>query len=136
MRPRLCPTLTRRCHLAKPPDRSFGIVFTVVFGIIGAAPLVGGGALRWWAVVVAALFLVLALLRPRILAPLAHLALDLVSGLRLYPTRRKSGRNVDARPKHNGDFPAKRTLARRELEFRDLGHVPRRLSGHRTRGSR
>jgi hypothetical protein len=28
-------------------DRSFGIVFTVVFAIIGLWPLIGGAPLRW-----------------------------------------------------------------------------------------
>ncbi len=54
-------------------NRSFGIVFTVVFALIGAAPLIGGGAIRWWAVAIGALFLALSLLRPRILAPLNRL---------------------------------------------------------------
>jgi len=51
-------------------DRSFGIVFAVVFAVIGLAPLVAGHALRIWALVVAALFLTAALLRPALLAPL------------------------------------------------------------------
>ena len=54
-------------------DRSFGIVFTVVFGIVGAAPLVGGGPIRWWAVAVAGVFLALSFIRPRTLAPLNRL---------------------------------------------------------------
>lgn len=54
-------------------NRSFGIVFTAVFALIGAAPLIGGGAIRWWAVAVGALFLAFSLLRPRILAPLNRL---------------------------------------------------------------
>lgn len=52
-----------------PSDRSFGFVFTVVFSIIGLLPLWGGGNPRWWAVGVAAVILLLALLWPRALAP-------------------------------------------------------------------
>lgn len=51
-------------------DRSFGIVFTVVFAIIGLWPLIGGAPLRWWSLIVAALFLLAALVRPQVLAPL------------------------------------------------------------------
>jgi hypothetical protein len=54
-------------------NRSFGIVFTVVFGIVGAAPLIGGGGILWWAVGIAAVFLALSLIRPRTLAPLNRL---------------------------------------------------------------
>ena len=51
-------------------DRSFGIVFAVVFTVIGVAPLLGGASARWWSLGVAAVFLAFSLLRPRTLAPL------------------------------------------------------------------
>jgi hypothetical protein len=51
-------------------DRSFGFVFAVVFCIIGCWPLVHGESLRWWALVVALAFAVLALVRPQLLHPL------------------------------------------------------------------
>jgi hypothetical protein len=54
-------------------DRGFGIVFTVVFAIIGLWPLIGGNGVRLWALAVAALFLVAALALPRALAPLNRL---------------------------------------------------------------
>lgn len=54
-------------------DRSFGIVFTVVFLIIGFWPMTGGGALHVWALIVAGLFLAPALFRPGLLAPLNRL---------------------------------------------------------------
>lgn len=54
-------------------DRSFGVVFTVVFAAIGAWPLMGGGGARLWSLVIAALFLAAALGRPRVLAPLNRL---------------------------------------------------------------
>lgn len=54
-------------------DRSFGIIFTVLFAIIGAAPMAHGLEARWWALIVSALFLIAALTRPKILAPLNRL---------------------------------------------------------------
>jgi len=51
-------------------ERGFGIVFAVVFAIVACLPLVGGAAPRWWALAVAAVFAGLALLAPRVLAPL------------------------------------------------------------------
>lgn len=54
-------------------DRSFGIVFTVVFTIIGLFPLLTGGGLRWWSIGLAALILFVALTYPKILAPFNRL---------------------------------------------------------------
>jgi hypothetical protein len=54
-------------------DRAFGIVFAVVFLIVGVLPLVFGGVVRVWSVAVSAVFLALALLRPALLAPLNRL---------------------------------------------------------------
>ncbi len=51
-------------------ERSFGIVFTVVFAIVGALPLWSGGPVRFWALAVAALFLIAAFAAPRLLRPL------------------------------------------------------------------
>ncbi len=54
-------------------DRSFGIVKAVVFAIIGGWPLFSEGSPRWWALIAAALFCSVALLRPALLAPLNRL---------------------------------------------------------------
>lgn len=54
-------------------DRGFGLVFTALFVLIGLGPLVAGHPWRPWALIVAALFLGLALLRPSLLAPLNRL---------------------------------------------------------------
>jgi len=51
-------------------DRSFGIVFTVFFTFVGLWPLRGGGPVRWWAVAIAAPFLITALACPAVLRPL------------------------------------------------------------------
>lgn len=54
-------------------NRSFGIVFTVVFGLIGLAPILGDGSIRWWSLAIAGVFLVLSLFYPQLLAPLNRL---------------------------------------------------------------
>jgi len=51
-------------------ERSFGIVFTVVFTLIGLAPLLSDGGIRIWALAIAALFLILAFTAPKVLKPL------------------------------------------------------------------
>jgi hypothetical protein len=51
-------------------DRSFGLVFTAVFVVIGCLPLLKSGAVHFWALAVAAVFLGFALLAPKVLAPL------------------------------------------------------------------
>ncbi len=50
--------------------RGFGIVFCIVFVVIGLWPLMNGEALRLWSVAVAAAFLIVALVYPAILQPL------------------------------------------------------------------
>ena len=54
-------------------DRSFGLMFAVVFTAIGLFPLVKGAPLQWWAVIVGGAFLLVAFAAPRILAPLNRL---------------------------------------------------------------
>ena len=54
-------------------DKSFGVVFAVVFAIIGVFPLWGGGPPAYWALGIGASFLVLALARPGTLKPLNRL---------------------------------------------------------------
>jgi hypothetical protein len=51
-------------------DRSFGYVFAVVFTLIALFPLVHGGSARLWALPLAAIFAAVAVLRPKLLAPL------------------------------------------------------------------
>ena len=51
-------------------DRNFGLVFAAVFALLGLLPLAHGQALRPWALAVAGLFLLVALVLPRLLAPL------------------------------------------------------------------
>ena len=51
-------------------SRSFGSVFAAVFVIVALWPLWRHGAPRWWALLIGAVFLALALARPGVLAPL------------------------------------------------------------------
>ncbi len=51
-------------------ERSFGLVFTVVFAIIGLLPLWGGHGPRVWALGIALAFALLAFAAPKVLAPL------------------------------------------------------------------
>jgi hypothetical protein len=54
-------------------NRSLGIVFAGVFGLIGLWPLVFGGTVRTWSLALGAVFLVLAFLAPALLGPLNRL---------------------------------------------------------------
>ena len=54
-------------------NRSFGVTFAIFFAVVGLWPLVRDRSVRGWALVVAAIFLVTALLLPRVLAPLCRL---------------------------------------------------------------
>ncbi len=72
--------------------------------------------------------------RPGVLAPVAHLAVVLVPRLSLRPARRQSHQpGTHLRQPGDDLFPV-RPLARRQLEFRDLGTVARAVSGDRAAG--
>ncbi|MBI1398047.1 MAG: hypothetical protein GC151_18895 [Betaproteobacteria bacterium] len=54
-------------------NRSFGLVFAVVFTLVAVLPLVHGGSMRLWSFGVAAVFAILAVTVPDVLAPLNRL---------------------------------------------------------------
>ena len=54
-------------------NRSFGIVFFVVFLLIALYPLTNEGEIRIWSVIISLIFLILGLLNSKILAPLNKL---------------------------------------------------------------
>ena len=54
-------------------NRSFGIVFFVVFLIIATYPLINGDGLRLWSLIISIVFLFLGLLNSKILNPLNKL---------------------------------------------------------------
>ena len=49
------------------PEKSFGIVFSIVFLIVSLYPLINSEGLRIWALVVSIIFFLLAFLAPKIL---------------------------------------------------------------------
>ena len=51
-------------------NRSFGIVFFVVFLIVGLYPLTNGNDLRLWSIIISLIFLILGILNSKILSPL------------------------------------------------------------------
>ncbi len=63
-------SLDRQDEIKVGSERGFGIVFACVFAIIGLLPLFDSAPVWWWAVIIAAAFLVSAFLMPSILKPL------------------------------------------------------------------
>jgi hypothetical protein len=57
----------------KSSNRSFGIVFFIVFLIIGLYPLINQSDIRVWSVFISLIFLLLGLINSKILTPLNHL---------------------------------------------------------------
>ena len=62
--------LTGNTEVKMGSERSFGIVFAIVFLLIAPFPLLGDGGVRLWSAGVAAVFGGLAFLAPELLAPL------------------------------------------------------------------
>lgn len=60
--------LNRKEEIEYSSDRTFGLVFALFFGLIALWPLVKGGRPRIVAVVLAMAFLLIAMLRPSLLA--------------------------------------------------------------------
>ena len=54
-------------------NRSFGLVFTVVFVLIGLFPLISSGSIRIWSLCLSGVFLLASLLKPEVLQPLNNL---------------------------------------------------------------
>jgi len=51
-------------------NRGFGIVFFIVFALIGFYPLINNGKLLLWSLIISLIFLILGLLNSKILTPL------------------------------------------------------------------
>ena len=54
-------------------ERAFGVVFALVFAVVGLWPLMEGGAVGAWALGIGAVFILVALARPGLLRPLNRL---------------------------------------------------------------
>ena len=65
--------VTERKRVAPGSDRAFGFVFTVVLLVLAVWPVTGGQALNAWALSGSVVLLLIALVLPKILAPLNRL---------------------------------------------------------------
>jgi hypothetical protein len=65
--------LARKDDVKSGSDRFFGVVFAIVFALIGLWPLLDAEPLRVWAIGCSLTLLMIALAAPRILAPLNRL---------------------------------------------------------------
>lgn len=54
--------------IAGSSDRTFGLLFAAIFAVLALWPLVHGGKIRFWALALGAVFLVLALASPHALS--------------------------------------------------------------------
>lgn len=69
--------LRREEHIEGSSDRVFGLVFAVFFLIVAGYPLISGGDIRFWALGVGTIFLMLGLFRPSSLSKLNRLWMKL-----------------------------------------------------------
>ncbi len=69
-RPQLHENFSRDNGVKAGSERSFGLVFAAVFGIVAGWPLIDGAEARLWALIVAGGFLGAALGAPALLRPL------------------------------------------------------------------
>ena len=53
----------------KNSNRSFGILFFLVFLIVGIWPILNNENMRWWAIVISLIFLLLGIINSKILTP-------------------------------------------------------------------
>ena len=56
----------------KSSNKSFGIVFSIVFLLIAIYPILHDGNIRFWSIIVSIIFLILGLLNSKILSPLNY----------------------------------------------------------------
>ena len=70
MKPSTHEDFSEKVEVETSSDRSFGFVMFGALAIYGAIPLLSAGNVRWPALIAAVPFLVLALVAPRVLAPL------------------------------------------------------------------
>ena len=54
----------------KSTNRSFGVVFFIVFLVIGIYPILNGHELRYWSLIISVIFLILGILNSKVLTPL------------------------------------------------------------------
>ena len=59
--------ISRHVSTVQSSEKSFGVVFSIVFLIVSSYPLINSESLRIWALVVSIIFFLLAFLTPKIL---------------------------------------------------------------------
>jgi len=69
--------LSREQRVEGSSNRSFGVVFAVVFFVIAAWPLLYGATPRWWAGAVSIVFAIITMVKPTLLQGLNRLWLRL-----------------------------------------------------------
>jgi len=65
--------LSRDQEVEGSSDRSFGVVFAIVFFLIAAWPLMDGATPRWWAGAIGVVFAIVTVVKPTLLAGLNRL---------------------------------------------------------------
>jgi hypothetical protein len=94
--------LSARQEVKPGSERSFGIVFAIVFALVALWPLTGDGQIRLWAAGIAIAFLALGFTYPRALTPLNmlwfrfgmllhHVVTPVIMGLIFYLTVMPTG---------------------------------------------
>tara|TARA_B100001564_G_scaffold348889_1_gene351351 strand:+ start:62 stop:451 length:390 start_codon:yes stop_codon:yes gene_type:complete len=63
----------KRTEIKISSNKSFGVVFFIVFLIVSIYPLINNGELRIWSLITAIIFLILGLINSKILTPLNKL---------------------------------------------------------------
>ena len=56
--------------MKKSSEKSFGLIFSSIFFLIGLWPLLSSGPIRAWSIILAIIFLVLSFVQPKLLRPL------------------------------------------------------------------
>ena len=56
-------------HNKKNSNRTFGILFFLVFLVIGIWPILNNEGLRWWSIIISLIFLFLGVINSKILTP-------------------------------------------------------------------
>tara|TARA_B100000795_G_scaffold179558_1_gene135909 strand:- start:151 stop:555 length:405 start_codon:yes stop_codon:yes gene_type:complete len=59
---------SKNIHTKKGSEKSFGVVFSIVFLIIALYPLFGSEGFRLWAIIISAIFLLLSFVAPKLLS--------------------------------------------------------------------
>src|ERR1700681_4269722 len=63
-------SFSRPDAVRRSSNRTFGLVFAAFFFLVASLPLLRGHAWRWWALPCSAVFLLVAVLAPKLLGPL------------------------------------------------------------------